>query len=191
MSNEEKDKALYRYPNSRILRNKLKIRQAERLDEAERKLVTQRLLEDVPKGNFDLTHLRSIHKHLFQDIYEWAGELRQVDIAKSDWFLPYDRIEMGVNDVHKRLRKQNFLIGLDKEEFSIQAGHILGDVNYAHPFREGNGRTQTQYLKQLCEQAGYPIDLTRLSRDSWIDASIKSTRGDYKPMVAEIRNALF
>lgn len=190
MNNEERDKALYRYPNSRILRNKLKIRQAESLDEAERKLVTQRLLENVPKGNFDLKHLQLIHKHLFQDIYEWAGELRQVDIAKSDWFLPYDRIEMGVNDVHKRLRKQNFLKGLKISEFSVRAGHILGDINYAHPFREGNGRTQMQYLKQLCEQAGHPIDLTKLSRDSWIDASIKSTRGDYGPMATEIGNAI-
>ena len=191
MNNEERDQSLYRYPNSRVLRNRLDIRHPENLDEAERTFVTKRLLEEVPNGSFDLKHLRSIHKHLFQDIYEWAGELRQVDIAKSDWFLPYDRIEMGVNDVHKRLSKQNFLRGLKMDEFSTQAGHILGDINYAHPFREGNGRTQTQYLKQLCVLAGHPIDLTKLSRDSWIEASIRSTRGDYKPMAIEIRNALF
>lgn len=191
MNNEERDQSLYRYPNSRVLRNRLDIRQAEELDDAERQCVTRRLLKGVPSGYFDLQHLRSIHKHLFQDVYEWAGELRQVDIAKSDWFLPYGRIEMGVNDVHKRLSKQNFLRGLKRDEFSAQAGHILGDINYAHPFREGNGRTQTQYLKQLCELAGHPIDLTKLSRDSWIEASIKSTRGDYKPMGAEIGNALF
>ena len=191
MNNEEKDRLLYRYPYSRVLRNKLDIRDSDQLNIAERQLVRIRIESGSPRGSFDLKHLRSIHKHLFQDIYEWAGELRQVDIAKSDWFLPYDRIEMGVNDVHKRLSKQNFLRGLKKDEFSAQAGHILGDINYAHPFREGNGRTQTQYLKQLCVLAGHPIDLTKLSRDSWIEASIRSTRGDYKPMAIEIRNALF
>lgn len=163
---------LNRCLNSRVLKNKLDIRENEGLDIAERLLVRIRVAAGTPLSNFDFTHLRSIHRHLFQDIYEWVGELRQVDIAKTDWFLPFDRIEMGIADVHKRLTKLNFLRVLGRNKFSARAGHILGDINYAHPFREGNGRTQTHNLKQLCKVAKRPIDLTKLSQEQWFEASI-------------------
>ena len=190
MSNEKKDRDLYRYPNSHVLRNKLNIRDPSLLNNVERRLVTVRLLEKIPIGNFDLSHLKAIHKHLFQDIYEWAGKLRRVDIAKTDWFLPYDRIETGFRDIYKRLTEQKFLKDLNQNEFSERASIILGDLNYAHPFREGNGRTQMQYFKLLCQNAGHPIDLTKMTRDSWIEASIQSTRGNYAPMATDIRKLL-
>ena len=127
---------------------------------------------------------------MFQDIYEWAGEFRRVDIAKTDWFLPYVRIETGFRDIYKRLTEQKFLTDLNPNRFSEKASVILGDLNYAHPFREGNGRTQIQYFKLICQYAGHPIDLTKMSRDSWIDASIQVTRGNYAPMATDIRKLL-
>ena len=65
----------------------------------------------------------------------------------------------------------------------------MGDVNYVHPFREGNGRTQLQYLEQLAEQAGHPLDLTRLNPQAWIDASRAAHEGDYAPMAHAIELA--
>ena len=88
MNNEKKDRDIYRYPNCHVLRNKLNIRDPSLLNDVERRLVAERLNQRIPDGNFDLSHLKAIHKHLFHDIYEWAGELRRVDTAKSDWFLP-------------------------------------------------------------------------------------------------------
>jgi fido (protein-threonine AMPylation protein) len=66
----------------------------------------------------------------------------------------------------------------------------MGDVNYVHPFREGNGRTQLQYLKQLSGQAGHPIDLARVDPGRWIEASRLSHGGDYDLMAREIGRTL-
>ena len=71
-------------PDFTVLRNRLGIRVARTLDAAERQLVAQRFLEAVPTGEFDLSHPKAIHRHLFQDVYDWAGELRTVEIAKGD-----------------------------------------------------------------------------------------------------------
>ena len=73
-----------------------------------------------------------------------------MEIAKdSQQFQPRGYIETGMADVHQRLREQNFLSDRSAEVFAKAAGHIMGDVNYVHPFREGNGRTQLVYLRQL------------------------------------------
>ncbi len=81
-------------PDFTILRNKLNIRDLPTLEAAERQFVTQRLLEAMPNGDFDLEHLRAIHLHLFQDVYEWAGNVRTVEISKgSSQFLPRRFIE--------------------------------------------------------------------------------------------------
>lgn len=73
----------YVYPGTHILRNKLNIRDADTLDLAKRRFATIRTPQGVPQGNFDLRHLKAIHHHLFQDIYEWAGQLRIVEISKG------------------------------------------------------------------------------------------------------------
>lgn len=191
MSNDARDRQLYKYPGSEVLRNKLGVRDASVLDKAERRLVAIRIREGAPKGDFDLAHLRAIHRHLFQDLYEWAGELRRTDIAKGGhWFMPKDRLEGGMADIHRRLIEQNRLKGLGADAFAAQAGVIMGDVNHLHPFREGNGRTQTQYLKQLATQAGHKLDLRRMQRDAWMEASRQANDGHYQMMVDCIRAML-
>ncbi len=149
----------------------------------ERRLVSQRAAEGIPTGRFDLTHLRAIHRHLFQDIYDWAGQLRTVEIAKGGHQFQFRRfIETGMADIHGRLKKARFLRNLDQDEFARAAGVIIGDVNYVHPFPEGNGRTQLFYLEQLAEKAGHPIDLGLIDPERWMAASKAAHRGDYKPM---------
>ena len=153
----------YVYPGSIVLRNKLSIRNADELDRVERRLATQRAREGIPTGNFDLKHLKAIHRHLFQDIYDWAGQLRTVEISKNGSQFQFQRyIETGMADVHRRLVQRNFLKALDAAAFARGAGEIMGDVNYVHPFREGNGRTQMLYLSQLASQAGHKIDIERI-----------------------------
>jgi cell filamentation protein len=181
----------YLYPGSTTLRNLRGITDADRLDYVERELVAQRIAEGAPPGGFDLAHLRAIHRHLFQDVYAWAGELRTVEIAKGGHQFQFRQyIETGMADVHRRLEQANFLRGLSGDAFARAAGPIMGDVNYVHPFREGNGRAQLQYLEQLAEQAGHPIDLALIDPDRWLEASRRSHDGDHGPMVAEIGRAL-
>lgn len=190
VTNDERDTELYRYPNSDVLRNLKDIRDAAALEKWELTVVTARIEQGVPSGDFDLNHLKAIHKHLFQDVYPWAGEIRQTDIAKTTWFHSHDRIEMGMADVHRHLVESDYLQGLSRKEFAGQAGEIIGNVNFCHSFREGNGRTQFQYLKQLGERAGHSIDLTRFKRDTWIEASIDANRAKYEKMASCIDGAI-
>jgi len=181
----------YVYPGTRCLINKLGIIDAVGLDAMERRLVIQRAREGVPAGNFDLSHLCAIHKHLFQDIYDWAGEVRTVEISKGKDQFQFKRfITTGMADVHRRIVASDYLRGLSAEEFSRKASEIMGDINYVHPFREGNGRAQLQYLKQLAEQAGHPIDLTRFPSEGWIGASRAAHQGDYGPLARAFGGAL-
>ena len=178
-------------PDFTVLRNRLGIRVGRTLDAAERQFVAQRLLEAVPTGEFDLTHLKAIHRHLFQDVYDWAGELRTVEIAKGDSrFQPRRFIEAGMADIHRRIVAAGYFQGTGPDTLAAGAGPILGDVNHVHPFREGNGRTQLQYLKQLAGRAGHELDLTRLESAAWLDASGQSNAGDHGAMTQCIQRAL-
>ena len=181
----------YTYPGSAVLLNKLGITDAETLHCMERRLVIQRARQGVPAGDFDLAHLRTIHRHLFQDVYEWAGKLRTVEIAKGDQQFQFRKfIETGMADVHRRLVKANFFRGLTEDAFAAAAAIIIGDVNYVHPFREGNGRTQLHYLEQLADQAGHPFDLARLEPAAWVEASRQAHKGNFRPMSEEIRRRM-
>jgi cell filamentation protein len=169
----------------------LGITDAAALDRIERQLVTDRIAERPPPGDFDLIHLRAIHRHIFQDIYDWAGEIRTVEIAKVGHQVQFRRlIETGMANVHRRLETANFLAGLSRPAFARAAGEIIGDINYVHPFREGNGRTQLLYLAQLAERAGHKLDLTRLDPARWLAASRAAHGGDYTPMSAEIARTI-
>ena len=178
-------------PEYVVLRNRLGIRDTPTLDAAERQFVAQRLLEPVPTGDFDLDHLKAIHRHLFQDIYAWAGDIRTVEIAKGESrFQPMRFIATGMADIHRRLESKGYFRGSGPDEFADGAGPVLGDVNHVHPFREGNGRTQLQYLKQLAERAGHAIDLTHIDRATWLEASRQSNEGDHATIAHCIRQAL-
>lgn len=181
----------YLYPGTTILRNKEELQTREQLERAERILVTQRIREGVPTGDFDLKHLQAIHRHLFQDVFTWAGEVRTVEIEKGGHpFIFCQFIESGIADVHRQIRDQNYLAGLKPDQFADAAARIIGDVNYVHPFREGNGRTQLFYLKQLTERAGHAIELDRLHSREWIEASIRAHKSEYVSMAHAIRQAL-
>ncbi len=107
-------------------------------------------------------HLKAIRRHLFQDLYAWAGEVRTVEIAEGDSrFQPMRLIKTGMADIHRRIVAAGYFLGSVPDAFAEGAGLLLGDVNHVHPFREGNGRTQFQYLKQLAARSN-----SRPSRNS-------------------------
>lgn len=95
-----------------------------------------------------------------------------------------------MGDIHKRVLARDYLKGLSPKDFANEAADILGDVNYVHPFREGNGRTQVNYLKQLGQRAGHQIDLTKLDRTTWMNASREAHAGRYHAMADWIETAL-
>ena len=181
----------YTDPDTGVLRNLLGIEDADELERVERLLVWERISEGAPEGNFDLQHLQAIHRHLFQDVYDWAGQVRTVEINKDGSQFQMRRfIEAGMEDVHRRLVTQDNLRNLTPDEFARQGSVILGDVNHCHPFREGNGRAQLEFFDQLANQAGHSFDASTLDPQRWVEASRAAHLGDYQLMEREIRGAI-
>jgi cell filamentation protein len=115
----------YLDPATGVLKNRLGIADAVTLEQAEADVVAIRAYElsQTPlKGNFDLKHLRAIHKYLFRDVYEWAGELRTIDISKGgNSFAHYRYLESAAAGIFEQLTKENNLKGLDPDQFSDRA----------------------------------------------------------------------
>jgi cell filamentation protein len=173
----------YVYPGTTVLKNIPGIRNQEILDRFEGDRVGQRsleLLECPLLGPFDIEHLRGIHRYLFQDVYEWAGEFRTVDIAKGNsYFAHVPYIESTLKDQFERLSKGQHLHGLDQERFAERVAEVLGTLNAVHAFREGNGRTQREFVRELAYKNSYWIDWNKVSREELYVASDASfMRGD-------------
>jgi cell filamentation protein len=132
----------YLDPLSGVLRNLLGITDAGELARAEAALSASRLVDLEQRrlpGRYDLDHLRAFHRHILGDVYEWAGELRTVSIAKGSVFCLPQHLVSYAHDVFGRLAAADRLRGLNREQFIGKATEFLADVNAMHPFREGNG----------------------------------------------------
>lgn len=176
---------IYCYPNTDVLINKLNICNLDRLHEAERKLTMLRLndLLEVPiMGKFDLKHLQSIHKYLFQDMYSWAGKIRTVDIAKSNLFCKVQFIYTQADEIFGKLKLDRCLSELTRDEFVKKAAYYFAEINALHPFREGNGRTQREFMRELALQQGYVMHFAAISEEEMLEASVNSFLCDYDKM---------
>lgn len=178
----------YTYPDSEVLKNKADLFDQAALDAFEADATAIRLLEMIEhpiQGNFDLAHLKAIHHHLFQDVYDWAGQLRTVDISKGNSrFGNCGMIEGYLKLQLAKIAGENFLIGFPPTRFIERLAHYMGEINAAHPFREGNGRVQRAFCAQLAEQAGYFMDFDEVSREEMYAAMIASFHGDNKLLVS-------
>lgn len=176
----------YVYPDTGTLINKAQLREQAALDAFEADATAIRMLELIESplpGCFDLKHLQAIHRYLFQDVFEWAGELREVDISRDgspfgNWALigPY------LNDQLSKLRRENFLREFAPEDFIPRLAWYMSEINAAHPFREGNGRTQRIFVSQLAEQAGYFIDFETVGQPEMYAVMKASFNGDTAPL---------
>jgi cell filamentation protein len=143
-------------------------------------------------GSFDAKHLKAIHKYLFQDVFPWAGEFRVVNISKgNNMFGPAVHLAAALEDILGKLQQERLLVGLDRNAFSLRAAYYLGEINAIHPFREGNGRTQREFIRQLAVNAGYPLSWAGFTQQEMVDASISShVRGDYSLLGGILERAL-
>lgn len=183
--------ANYCYKGTDVLINKLNITNDKDLFDAERELVllrTHELNENPLKGNFDFKHLKSIHKYLFQDVYRWAGDIRNCNIAKKDLFCLIENIESFGNDIFNKLEKENYYIDYDYETKIDKLIELFADINALHPFREGNGRTQRLFIENLSKINGIYLDLTNVSRTDMIIASHESINGNYEKLKNIFKN---
>ena len=174
----------YVYPGTTVLKNIPGIRNQEILDRFEGDRVGQRSLEllECPLfGPFDIEHLRGIHR-----------EFRTVDIAKGNsYFAHVPYIESTLKGQFERLSKGQHLHGLNQERFADRVAEVLGTLNAVHAFREGNGRTQREFVREPAYKNNDWIDWNKVSREELYVASDASfMRGDNTLFEKLLRRAI-
>jgi fido (protein-threonine AMPylation protein) len=184
----------YLDPASGVLKNRFGITDTATLEASEADLVAARSreLSLAPlKGRFDLAHLQAIHRYLFGDVYDWAGQLRTIDISKGGFlFAHHAHIGSAAVPIFQKLAEEKYLAGLGPAAFSERAGHYLGELNALHPFREGNGRAQREFVSHLARATGYYIAWKNVKQAEMLEASIDSFKGDTSRLAAIIRENL-
>lgn len=193
-SHQEIIHSKYCYEDCDVLRNKLNIKDELRLKLLEEDLTNHRIAEliDNPlNGRFGLTHLKRIHKYIFQDIYPFAGKFREEDIWKgSTFFSKYQFISIGLTDFLTNLKLENYLINLNSRKFSERAAYYMAELNMIHPFREGNGRTIREFIRCLALKCGFVINWSLIDSQKLLAASILSVDKKYAPLAECIYTAI-
>ncbi|MEZ5776789.1 MAG: Fic family protein [Paracoccaceae bacterium] len=172
------------YPGTSVLRNKAGLTDQDELDQFEQLMFQTRAEEPLPPGDLDYAHYRAIHQHFFQDVYDWAGEPRQIRTAKGgNWFCYPEYIDREMEKLFADLAAENHLADLRGiGAFAERASHFIAELNAIHPFREGNGRCQLVLLRELMELAGLPMNEDRIDPDGFMQAMIASFEGDNGPL---------
>lgn len=192
-----REEAIYQatlYPGTDTPRNKLGIKDRTILESAERTLVAERQEQGLPPKARELSYagFKAIHGHLFQDVYDWAGTERQYTTGRgaAPFALP-ENIAPWMKKRFAILSSENNLVGLKKDAFAARAAEHVNEINAAHPFIDGNGRTQRTWLRVLADNAGYEFSLSGKDRDTWNAASRTGfERADHRPMEALLRDRL-
>ena len=178
----------YCYPQANVLKNKLNIKDADSLLEAERSITALRILElkqSFPDGKLDFSYFKHLHFYIFQDIYGWAGKTRTVNISKGSQFCLCQFIDDQAIELFQKLERENYLV--DAENIAERLSFYLSELNAIHPFREGNGRAQRMFIEILADRAGYEVDLSEVTAEEMIEASYQSFNQNYDPMNAIMR----
>ena len=182
----------YTYPGTETLRNRLGITDDKTLTEAERRL-TQARGAEAARLTFPATAdgYRALHRHLFQDLYDWAGQDRSVNIAKGgSSFAAVPYLARELDNRFAEVGAQSGLRGLPRDEFFDRLGNHINEINAIHPFREGNGRTMRHHAAQLAREAGHPIRIAAIDKDRWMEASRHGfLTGDHRGMAAVLSAA--
>lgn len=168
------------------------IRTADELREFEDSRVQLSALElkaNPIEGDFGLDHLQEIHRRLFQDVYPWAGEVRTVGIKKGEsGFLPPEHASFVVDGAARLMREDGMLRpGMTDQAWADKLAERFNDVNEAHPFREGNGRTQRLYFDQVAEAGGKMIHWNVLTKEQNPAVSGAARDGQLAPLRDALR----
>ena len=153
----------FTYTNSNgVLHNLAKIEDEKVLLAYESLKVTKRIEElfENPIKIKDTNSLLVIHHYLFQDVYAWAGKVRTVNISKNGKpFFNGERFYIAYQFIDTLITEYRSILQTNKKELAHKLAEILDNVNYLHPFREGNGRTQREFLRLLALEKGITLNL--------------------------------
>lgn len=179
----------YVYPGTTVLKNKFGIKDSKLLSTLERQITETKVLSlsradsEFLNGDFDLKHLCAIHKFLFGDIYEWAGELRKEGfISKGEsifCFAPL--IESYADTIFGKMRLETFS-EMNRAECAQKMAYYLSEVNALHPFREGNGRATRMFFEALAFKHGWQLSLFKMPHKALQKAMIQSMNESLEPL---------
>ena len=169
------------YEGTTCLINRFGIKDEKKLSQMETLITTAKCkeLEVNPiDGDFGFEHYKAIHKYIFEDLYDWAGQVRTASISKKGtvFTLP-ESIEPLADRIFTGLQKENCYIGYDNDRYIESIVDFYCRTNMLHPFREGNGRTQRVFLTQLIRHSGHDINFSTIDTDELMIATIQSANG--------------
>lgn len=155
----------YTYEGLNVVKNKLDIKNEKELECKERTLVKEKIKNIDNAFNFvyfNEEEFKALHKYLFEDIYEFAGEYRLENITKENFkFSLFEYIDTNIKEIFKKIDVQK-LADLNFENLIINISSIMTELNVLHPFREGNGRTIRTFISKLLEKIGYEINFSNI-----------------------------
>lgn len=181
----------YCYEGTFILKNKFNIKDKKLLDSVE-KDITGSMIFLLQSFNFDDRELDDnflmwLHKYIFEDIYDWAGKLRVVDLTKDEFkFAHYLFLKNNLNKYFMELKNDNYLIDYKKDLLIDKLSYYITELNVLHPFREGNGRVIREYFRILLERKNLYIDYS--DKEAYLEAMIESPRKTEKLKMYLIKN---
>lgn len=157
---------------TQYFKNKLNLQGTE-LEAVEAEIVAVKSTTRPILQDFRLPEIQLLHKHLFGDLYEWAGELRQYTTGRGA--IPFCRPEFMTSfygDVWRKLQNEQFLHGLNHADFAERSAYYCSELNAVHPFIEGNGRITRLFLQDLAKKNGYTVSIAKLESDkgAWYEA---------------------
>lgn len=164
----------YTYKGTDVLKNKLNIQDEELLKEYETRLVAFKIATinsaKLPKG-YTPERLKFIHKYLFDEIFYFAGEYRQENITKGNFrFSEFEYIEDNIQRIFNNIKIEE-MKKLPFDKFVKHISYIMTELNVLHPFREGNGRTIRELVREICFDCGYAIDWYEINHDDILRAA--------------------
>lgn len=169
-----------------VLKNNFGITDSASLNEVEADIAgvqIQKILKEPAPKSFTALHLCALHEQVFSEVYPWAGQYRQVDIAKGDThFLRHQDIAAKLDTIFSGLAKEGFLQGANPQAFGEFMGEFLVQLNFVHPFREGNGRVQRLLVTQIAINAGLSLDWQPIGNEAMKQACIAGIQGESRPM---------
>jgi cell filamentation protein len=181
----------YSYPGTTVLKNLLDITDQDTLQAFEVEISMLRAEEPLPEGEFDSAHYCCVHHHLFQDVYDWAGQYRTVRTAKGGNSFCYpENIPAQMDALFRGLRGGESFAKRSSDEFIRELSLFLGELNAIHPFREGNGRSQLAFIGLIGVTFRHPLNFERLNPVTFLPAMIASYFGNQGPLIVELKNLL-
>ncbi len=172
----------FKDPTHNVIYNRLGITDQDELRRVEGEVSLPAMLRvvtglvEIP-GQFNAAHVKQIHREVFKDVYDWAGQTRangpdgpfqgqkQATFRKKSGdtmrYGPFEQLEQRLDAIGAQLNQENNLRGLNPEQFAQRAAYYFDQYNHTHAFREGNGRTGQALMAVLGRQAGYQVELPK------------------------------